>query len=180
MNKILVLTLALLIISNFFVLEAAGKVFIKKSDEKRCTNIYKKFLKLGEDEFLKRYPAYPIMDKCMILFKDPHFISKHNPNPVPKESKQTTIQPEVKILSSKIVGTNKALTNFSICYDENKRTNYVLIISDTEKIFGKAQRLPDTLCPSFWIVINSIDISNTQFSWDYGHQSNPKMERKMF
>ena len=180
MKRIIVLILFVLIFSNFSIQESFAKISIKKVDEKRCSNIYAIFLKMGEDRFLKRYPAYPIMDKCMILFKDPHFISKHSPNSMPVESSQTTLPYETKILSHKKIGPNKVLTNFSICYEENKRTQYVLIASDLEKIFGKAQRLSDKQCPSFWVLINSNNIQNTQFSWDYEHTSNHKVERKMF
>lgn len=178
MKKILALILLVLILSNYPLQESLAKISIKKVDEKRCIHMYSKFLKMGEERFLKRYPAYPIMDKCMILFKDPHFVTKHNPNSV--ESNKITLPYETKIMSSKIIGSNKILTNFSICYEENKRTNYVLIDSDLENIFGKAQRLSDKECPSFWIVIKATNIQNTQFSWDYEHKSNPSMERKMF
>ncbi|MBC8251253.1 MAG: hypothetical protein H8E89_06685 [Candidatus Nitrosopelagicus sp.] len=180
MKKILIFILFVLLFSNYSIQESFAKIPIKKTDEKRCTNIYEKFLKMGEDKFLKRYPSYPIMDKCLMLFKDPQFISKHNPNSVSVESSQNILPYETKILSSQIIGPNKILTKFSICYEENKKTNYVLIDSDREKIVGKAVRLPDTQCPSFWVLIKSSDIEDTQFSWDYEHKSNPKVERKMF
>ncbi|MHA7734140.1 hypothetical protein [Nitrosopumilus sp. S6] len=180
MKKILVLVLFVLVFTTYPIQESFAKIPIKRVEEIRCSNIYEKFLKMGEDGFLKRYPAYPIMDKCMMLFKDPNFVSKHTPNSESSESNLSLLSTETKIISSRTIGSNKILTNFSICYDENKRTNYVLIASDLEKIFGKVHRLPDKPCPSFWIVINSMDISNTQFSWDYGHKSNPQVERKMF
>lgn len=179
MKNILLLVLIALVLSTLFIQESFAKISIKKVDERRCSNIYEKFLKMGEDRFLERYPAYPIMDKCMILFKDPHFVSKHNPNHISAEL-QTIFPYETKILNSKIIGKNKVLTNFSLCYEDDKRTNYILIVTDMEKIFGNAQRLNDTQCPSFWIVLKSTNIQNTQFSWNYDHKSNPQVERKMF
>ncbi|QDI89354.1 hypothetical protein Nisw_07365 [Candidatus Nitrosopumilus sp. SW] len=180
MKKILTLVLIVLLFSNYPIQESFAKISIKKVDEKRCIHMYSKFLKMGEERFLKRYPAYPIMDKCMMLFKDSVFISKYSPIYTLKTASPNNFSYETKIITSKVIGSNKILTNFSICYEENKRTNYVLINSDSEKIFGKAQRLPDKECPSFWIVIKATTIQNTQFSWDYEHKPNPQIERKMF
>lgn len=180
MKKIIALILFAMLFSTYPIQESFAKVSIKKVDEKRCIHMFSKYLKMGEDQFLKRYPAYPIMDKCMTLFKDPKFVSKHDLNLISKKDNMNNLSYETKIITSKMIGSNKILTNFSICYEENKRTNYVLIDSDSEKIFGKAHRLPDKECPSFWIVIKATNIQNTQFSWDYEHKSNPQIERKMF
>lgn len=180
MKKTIIVILIVLVFSTHLVQESFAKISIKKVDEKRCSNIYEKFLKMGEDRFLERYPSYPIMGKCMILFKDPYFISKYSQEITQAQDNQSSLPYETKIISSIMIGSNKVLTNFSICYEEGKRTNYVLIDSNLEKIFGKMQRLPDVQCPSFWIVVKSTDIQNTHFSWDYDHTPNPKVERKMF
>ena len=174
MNKIIVLAIAVLIVSNYFLLEATGKVSIKKSDEKRCINIYEKFLKMGEKNFRERYPHYPIMGKCMQLYKDPSFVLKHTPDLQELGQKN----PDTNILSFIKIGPSKFLTKFSICYEE-KRTNYILITSDKEQIVANSQRLPVGPCPSFWVVIFANDITNTEFSWDYQHKSFPKSERKV-
>lgn len=177
MKKIIAFILFLVIFSSYGLQESSGNLPLKKSDEIRCTNIYSNFLKLGESGFHKRYPSYPIMDKCMNLFKDSMFIEKHNLTQ--KDSPVYLVQSNAEILSTLKIGPEKFLTKFNLCREEQK-TNYVLIISDKEQIVGKDYRSSIKECPSFWVVINANDPSKTQFSWDYGHKSDEKDERKMF
>lgn len=149
---------------------------LKKSDEIRCINIYEKFLKMGEDKFHERYPAYPIMDKCMSLFHESSFIQAYDPAQI---EDVVVKQSNSNILSSQKIGNEKFLVKFNICSDENQKSNKVLIVTDKESIVGKAYRtLPDQ-CQTFWVDIFARDSSNVQFSWYYD-VSNHKMERKMF
>lgn len=177
LKKIVALTLFVVVFSSYGLQESSGTLALKKSDEIRCTNIYPNFLKLGESGFHKRYPSYPIMDKCMNLFQDSKFVEKHNLTQ--KDSLVPQVQPSAEILSALKIGQERYLIKFNLCREELK-TNYVLIISDKEQIVGKDYRSSAQTCPSFWIVINANNPSEIRFSWDYEHKSNKKEERKMF
>ncbi|AJM91980.1 MULTISPECIES: hypothetical protein [Nitrosopumilus] len=176
MQKIMVFLLAAMLFGSYFLPDSFA-TSLKKSDEIRCTNIYPKFLIMGEDGFQKRYPAYPIMDKCMMLFKDPNFIEKNNFNQ--KKSKISEVSSNAKILTVIKIGQEKFLTKFNMCYNENQKTKYIQIITDKEEIVGKSFRLHNEMCPSFWIEIYANDPQKTLFSWDYEHKYNHKIERKM-
>ncbi|EGG41457.1 Hypothetical protein Nlim_1749 [Candidatus Nitrosarchaeum limnium SFB1] len=79
MKKFIVIILFVMICSNYFTHESVAKIPLKKTDEIRCTHMYEKFKKMGEEKFIKRYPAYPIMDTCLKLYHDPNwsFIGKN-------------------------------------------------------------------------------------------------------
>lgn len=177
MQKIMVFLIAAMLFTIYFLPDSFASISIKKSDEIRCTTIHSKFLKMGEDEFRKRYSSYPIMDKCMMLYGDPDFIKKHTS--ITNTSSTSTISSDAKILSTLKIGHDKFLIKFNMCYDENKKTKYVLIITDKEQVVGKDYRLHKEACPSSWIMVKAHDPLKTQFSWDYEHKSYPKIERKM-
>lgn len=79
MNKLIVIILLVMICSNYFTHESMAKIPLKKTDEIRCIHMYEKFKKMGEEKFIKRYPAYPIMDVCLKLYHDQNwrFIGKN-------------------------------------------------------------------------------------------------------
>jgi len=80
MKKFIVVILLVLICSNFATHESLAKISLKKTDEIRCTFMYEKFKKIGEEKLIKRYPMYPIMNMCLKLYHDPNwrFIGKNN------------------------------------------------------------------------------------------------------
>jgi len=67
-----------MLLSNYFVQESMAKTTLKKTDEIRCTYMYEKFKKMGEEKMLQRYPNYPIMNICLKLYHDSNwnFIGK--------------------------------------------------------------------------------------------------------
>jgi len=73
MKKITILILIVLVCSNYLTQESLAKTAVKKTDEIRCTYMYEKFKKMGEEKLHKRYPFYPIMNICLKLFHDPNW-----------------------------------------------------------------------------------------------------------
>ena len=177
MKLILILVITVLICLNFFISESDAKQKMKKSDEIRCTNNYEKFMLMGSENFQKRYYAYPLLDKCLILYKDSDFIKKYSSENIKSIAHPT--QSHSKILTSFKIGPDKFLTKFNICFESNLKTNHILIVSDKEKVVGTALRTPIVTCPSFWVVIYANDLSNTKFTWSYDNMSNLIIERKM-
>lgn len=174
MKKILAIILSVMVFSSYFIQESEAEVSLKKSDEIRCTNIYDKYLKLGDDGFRKRYPAYPIMSKCLSLFDDPNFLSNHS---IVQDISPTPI--DAKTLSSLKIGNEKFLVKFMMCYDEQK-TKYISIISDKENIVGKIKKFSESPCPSFWVISNTSDPLDVQFSWNYENNFKQKTLRDIF
>ena len=176
MKKIIIIFLIAMILSTHFFQESAAKVSLKKSDEIRCTNIYEKYVKMGEDDFRKRYPAYPIMKKCLSLYADPDFLSKHNVN----QDSLSISKPQVKttVTSSFKIGSEKFLVSFRMC-SENEKTNYIHFVSDREDIVGKIKRLSESKCPSFWAIIHTSNPSGLQISWNYDKDLDGKVLREV-
>lgn len=178
MKKFCVLILTVLIFSSYFMSDSYSEIVIKKSDEIRCTNIYEKFKLMGEENFRKRYPAYPIMDKCMILFHTMESNFKIND----LVSKQTLSDlpsiPNYKIFSKLKIGTDKFLVNFNVCSEE-KIGNYLKITTDKEQFVGKILRSQINHCVSFWTIMHVNDFENIHVSW---HDISPtsKVTRKLF
>lgn len=164
MKKIIIIFLIATILSPHLFQESAAKVSLKKSDEIRCTNIYEKYVKMGEENFRKRYPAYPIMEKCLSLYVDPNFLSKHKVNQDSASILKSQIKPTVT--SSFKIGTEKFLVHFTIC-SENEKSNYIQFVSDKEDITGKIKRFPELKCPSFWVISHTSNPSELQISWNY-------------
>ncbi|MGY5147948.1 MAG: hypothetical protein ACW9W4_08115 [Candidatus Nitrosopumilus sp. bin_7KS] len=176
MKKIIIVFLISMILSTHLFQESSAKVSLKKSDEIRCTNIYEKYVKMGEDNFRKRYPVYPIMEKCLSLYVDPDFLSKHKVNQDSAPILKSQIKPT--ITSSFKIGSEKYLVHFTIC-SENKKTNYIHFVSDKEDITGKIKRLPESKCPSFWVISHTSNPSELQISWDYNENSDRKGLREV-
>lgn len=178
MKKFYVLILTVLVFSSYFVSDSYSEIVLKKSDEIRCKNIYEKFNLMGEENFRKRYPAYPIMDKCMILF---HALES-DLRMKDSASKQTLSDlPSVhnhKILSKQKIGPDKFLVNFNVCSEE-KIGNYLKITTDKEQFVGKILRSQINHCVSFWTIMHVNDFENIHVSW---HDISPtsKVTRKLF
>lgn len=163
-----------MILSTHFFQESAAKVSLKKSDEIRCTDIYEKYVKMSEDDFRKRYPAYSIMKKCLSLYADPDFLSKHDVNQ--DNSSISKSQIKTTVTSSFKIGPEKFLVHFTIC-SENEKTNYIHLVSDREDVVGKINRLPESRCPSFWAISHTSNPSELQISWNYDKNSDAKVLR---
>jgi len=173
MNKILVLVLMIMLISNYALLESAAEVKLKKSNEARCKHMYKKFLEMGEVNLRERYTAYNhTIDLCLKLFHDPkwsftgkNLIDKdHLSNPTSLADSSTYLNS--KILSKTKIGPDKFLVKFNVCFDNAKRSNYLEITTDIEKFIGRL-RISNDSCVSFWTPIRAISPENTQFSGYY-------------
>lgn len=176
MKNIIALVLIGILFSNYIILESDAKISIKKSDESRCTNIHAKFLAMGEDGFRKRYPSYPIIDKCVNLFNSFEWNFNGKESIGKKISKITQSQNDSaetnpilnsKIISKTKIGTEKYLIKFNIC-SENKNSNHLQIVTDKEQIIGKIYRPITETCPLFLVQINSKIPENTEVSWHYG------------
>ena len=173
MNKIIVLALMIMLVLNHILLESAAEIKLKKSDEARCTQMYKKFLEMGEANLRDRYPAYShVVDLCLKLFHDPKW-SFTGKNLIDKDhlSDSSLLSDSSTFLNSKIlsktkIGPNKFLVKFNVCFDNAKRSNYLEITTDTEKFIGRL-RVSDDSCVSFWTLVRAISPENTQFSGYY-------------
>ena len=173
MNKIIVLALMIMLVLNHILLESAAEIKLKKSDEARCTQMYKKFLEMGEANLRDRYPAYNhVVDLCLKLFHDPKW-SFTGKNLIDKDhlSNSSLLSDSSTFLNSKIlsktkIGPNKFLVKFNVCFDNAKRSNYLEITTDTEKFIGRLRVSGDS-CVSFWTLVRAISPENTQFSGYY-------------
>jgi len=184
MNKTIVLVLMVLLVSNYAILESAAEIELKKSDQARCAHMYEKFLKMGEENLQKRYPVYRIVDLCLKLFHDPNW-SFTGKNLIDEKytSDSTYVLGSTPHLNSKVlaktkIGPDRFLVKFNVCWEDAKKSNYLEITTDIEKVIGRL-RISDNSCVSFWTPIRTTDPENTQFSGYYDVVSKSTVIKKL-
>lgn len=166
-----------MIFSNYVILESVAEIPLKKSHEIRCTNMYEKFMKMGKENFIKRYPAYPIMDTCLKLFHDPNWDFKGKTLIDEKYSSDLVYQSNSQMLTKLKIGSDKFLVKFNVCSENDKKTKYLLITTDKEEFIGQISRSFNGSCADLWMQIYANSPEDTKFSWIYDPPANSKIRK---